>query len=59
MLSKADENRLGEFERRILRKIYGPVNKKDTWLAAELPCYSQSKSYLTVPCRPAECNALL
>jgi hypothetical protein len=24
MLSKADENTLGAFERRILRKIYGP-----------------------------------
>ena len=25
MLSKADENRLETFERRILRKVYGPV----------------------------------
>jgi hypothetical protein len=30
-LSKADENRLGAFERRILRKIYGPVKERDTW----------------------------
>jgi hypothetical protein len=30
-LSKAAENRLGAFERRILRKIYGPVKEKDTW----------------------------
>jgi hypothetical protein len=32
-LSKADENRLGAFERRILRKIYGAVKEKDTWRA--------------------------
>jgi hypothetical protein len=29
-LSKADENRLGTLERRILRKIYGPVKEKDS-----------------------------
>jgi hypothetical protein len=28
-LSKADENRLGTFERGILRKICGPVKEKD------------------------------
>jgi hypothetical protein len=33
MLSKGDENRLVAFERRILRKIYGPVKEKDTWQA--------------------------
>jgi hypothetical protein len=33
MLYKADENRLGTSERRILKKIYGPVKEKDTWSA--------------------------
>jgi hypothetical protein len=32
-LSKADGNRLGALERRILRKICGLVKEKDTWRA--------------------------
>jgi hypothetical protein len=32
-LSKADENRLGAFERRILSKICGSVKDNDTWRA--------------------------
>ena len=30
-LTKSDENLLRIFERKILRKIYGPVQKGDTW----------------------------
>jgi len=31
VLSKADELRLGEFERKILRRIYGPICEGATW----------------------------
>ena len=31
VLSKADELRLGVFERKILRRIYGPVCEKAIW----------------------------
>ena len=31
VLSKADELRLGVFERKILRKIYGPICEEATW----------------------------
>jgi hypothetical protein len=30
-LTKSDENSLRIFERKILRKIYGPVQEGDTW----------------------------
>jgi hypothetical protein len=30
-LTKSDENLLRNFERKILRKIYGPVREGDTW----------------------------
>jgi hypothetical protein len=30
-LTKSDENLLGIFERKILRKIYGPIQEGDTW----------------------------
>ena len=30
-LTKSDENSLRIFERKILRKIYGPVQERDTW----------------------------
>jgi len=30
-LTKSDENSLRNFERKILRKIYGPVQEGDTW----------------------------
>ena len=31
VLSKADELRLGVFERKILRRIYGPICEEATW----------------------------
>jgi hypothetical protein len=31
VLSKADELRLGVFERKILRRIYGPICEETTW----------------------------
>ena len=31
VLSKADESRLGVFERKILRRIYGPICEEATW----------------------------
>jgi hypothetical protein len=31
VLSKADEMRLGVFERKILRRIYGPLCEGETW----------------------------
>jgi hypothetical protein len=31
VLSKADELRLGVLERKILRRIYGPICKEATW----------------------------
>jgi hypothetical protein len=31
VLSKADELRIGVFERKILRRIYGPICEEATW----------------------------